>query len=238
MEGEYVLTILSNLVFLIPAVEYYRHYRWTRGTIMLCVMVFSSMYHTCNSFEGGCVFDANYHRQLDYFFAQFTIPVVAIYLIYFPKGWLWLERIFLIAFAITIAILQHQIGEVLQNQLIICACAFGFILVYWVLFMGWNWKKTSTFDLPPYDWEELGPAIMFLSLASSLFVIEAQSHGIRWSIHSVWHALGAMANYYVARIRPAADRYANMDQLIREGAVKQWAEEQLLLQHLTPKSRI
>lgn len=236
--GEYVLTILSNLLFIIPMIEAFRRHRFTRAMLFLGVLVFSSMYHTCNSFYGACVFNANFHRQLDYFFAQFTIPATALYIIIFPESIQFLERILLIIFAVMVVILQSQMGEVMLGQLILVASAFGFILIYWFIYAIYQWAiKEKGPYFPNYDWDEFVWGIALTGVASSLFVIEAQGHNLRWATHSVWHALGAMGQFFILRIREPAPRYANMDALIREHVVGKWAHEHLLVHH-TPISRV
>lgn len=222
-----MLTILSNLAFLLPFSEafFYKH-RYTRAMLYLGVIVFSSLYHTCNSFSNACVLNANALRQWDYFFAQFTIPATALYVIYFPKGWEALERVLLIVFAVTIAILQSTAGEGLVAQLSICAVAFGLILVYWVGYAVWELSQGKDPDLPPYDWENFGYGIALTGLASSLFVVEALNHNMRWSIHSVWHILGALGQFWILKIRAPAPKYAVMDAMIREEMERgQWKRE-------------
>jgi len=236
-QGEYVLTIISNAFFIIPTIEAFRKHRYTRAMLFIGVIVFSSMYHTCSSFYGACAFNAEFHRQLDYFFAQFTIPATALYIIIFPKEILFLERILLIIYAVLVVILQSQLGEVLLGQVILVASSFGFILLYWIVFALYQWIKTKDGPyFPKYDWEQFVWGLGLTAVASSLFVVEAEGPDARWATHSVWHVVGALGQFFILRIREKADRYANMDSLIRSRAVGKWAAKRL--NHHTPYSRV
>lgn len=253
-----VLTIISNFVFLVPMVEAFRRHRWTRAMIYASIIVFSSMYHACNSYRDRCVFDANFHRQLDFFFAQFVIPATALYIICFPHGWEFLERILLILFVVAIVLVQATMGEVFVAQLGITAVAFGFIVLYWVGYAIWKWmnkKKLGVSDndgdnkyryLPDYHWEPFAWGIALTGVASALFATELQNHNLYWAVHACWHSLAAMGQYFILQIKQAAPRYANMDAVIQNKAVSRWAMHELekdpshqhLLWHRTPKARV
>ena len=196
------------------------------------------MYHACNSFEGHCVLNANFHRQLDFFFAQFVIPATALYIIIFPKEYAFLERILLILFAVSIIIVQATVGEVFMAQLGIVGVAFGIMLAYWIGYAIWSWAVKKTPNLPDYEWEYFAWGIALTGIASALFATELQNHNLYWAVHSCWHTLAAMGQYFILCIRPAAPRYANMDQMIREHVVGKWAKREMLLVHHTPHSRI
>lgn len=235
----YILTVLSNFVFLVPTVEAVKQHRWTRACIYLGIVIFSSMYHMCNSFEGHCVFDAHFHRQLDFFFAQFVIPATALYIIIFPHDWLFLERFLLIGFAVGIVLIQVTAGEVFSAQLALVAAAFALMLLYWIGYAVWLWAvKKQKPDMPPYDWEYFFWGIALTAVASSLFATESQNHNFRWAIHSCWHALAAMGQYFILMIRPPAPRYANMDALIHDQVVSKWAHNEMRMIHHTPAGRI
>lgn len=238
-QAEYVLTIISNAFFIIPTIEAFRKHRYTRAMLYIGVIVFSSMYHTCSSFYGACAFNANFHRQLDYFFAQFTIPATALYIIIFPQEILFLERVLLIIYAVLVVILQSQLGEVLLGQLILVASSFGFIILYWGVYALYQWSHTKNGPyFPDYDWNQFVWGIGLTAVASSLFVVEAEGPDARWASHSIWHIVGALGQFFILRIREDAPRYANMDSLIRSHAVGRWAEKHLLLDHHTPESRV
>ena len=235
----YILTVLSNYFFIVPTVTaFFKEYRWTRGCIYIAIMVFSSMYHVCNSFEGMCVFDAHFHRQLDFFFAQFVIPATALYIIIFPRNCLFLERFLFIAFAIGIVLIQVTAGEVFTAQLVLVAAAFALILVYWIAYATWKWgSQKQRPSLPDYDWENFYWGIALTAIASSLFATESQNPSFRWAIHSLWHALAALGQHFLLQIRPPAPRYANMDALIHNRVVSKWAHREMQLTHHTPIAR-
>jgi hypothetical protein len=232
-----VLTILSNFVFLVPAVKAFQLHRWTRGMIFLCIIVFSSLYHTCNSFEGACLFDAELHRKLDFFFAQFVIPATALYIIIFPKKWQFLERILLILFAIVIVIVQVTAGEVFYAQLLITAVAFAFMAAYWIGYCIWAHRTGQDHYFPPYEWECFTWGIALTGISASLYATELQNHTLYWAVHSCWHSLAAIGQYFILCIRPGADRYANMDRMIAEKGVSNWARRKMIFVHQTPASK-
>ena len=232
-----VLTILSNFVFLVPMAQAIKKHRWTRAVIYASIILFSSMYHACNSFEGACVFHANFHRQLDFFFAQFVIPATALYIIIFPKEIQFLERILLILFAIAIVLVQVTVGEVFAAQLVITAIAFGCMVVYWSVYALWAWANEEEHYFPHYDWECFAWGLGLTGLSASLFATELQNHNLYWAVHSCWHSLAALGQYYLLCIRPAAPRYANMDRMIKTRAVSKWAKREMRIVHHTPHGR-
>lgn len=237
--AEYVLTVISNALFIFAAIELFRRYRFTRAMICLGIFVFSSMYHTCSSFYGACIFNYSTHRHFDYFFAQFIIPATALYIIIFPKCIQFLEHILIILFTVMVVIIQNEMGASFLGQKILVGSAFGLILFYWACYAFYQWavKKEGPY-FPHYDWDAFVWGIALTGVASSLFVIEAEGHHLRWATHSVWHALGALGQFFIARIREPADRYANMDSMIKNHVVGKWAAEHLMvLHHQTPPSR-
>lgn len=238
-----VFPIISNLFFLVPAAEAVYQKRWTRFMINILIVVNSSMYHACAGFAGACAFDSIAHKHLDFFFAQLTIPLTALYIIDFPDTLLYLERILIIVFAFIIAITQIVWGESNYIQMILAAASLLMIIVYWIVYALTELAKNPDggLRLPPYDWAMFALGIACLALACNLYSTQLQYHATYWSTHSCWHSVAAMGTYFILMIWPDVKKDAefksldsqllNLDFEMRKKKVRQWV-------HLAPRSRI
>ncbi len=202
-----VTTIVSNVIFLLPAVQAAclppELREWDNVCVYVCIVIFSSMYHACNSFSNTCIWAASTHRWLDFFFAQLVIPLTALHIIIFPPNWRPLKRILTIAFAVLIALIQYSFGEGNMIQILICGLAFGMILVYWAIFAmvaSYNDAEHHKPRLPPYRWDMFGLGIGLTILACSLYTTEMQYHLFYWAIHVVWHIDAALGQFFILLI--------------------------------------
>lgn len=186
-----VLTIISNVAFLLPACEAAYKGKWTRFSIYILIVVASSMYHTCNSYPGSCALPSETLRHLDFFFAQLLIPLTALYVIHFSARWAFLERIFIVAFAFGIFLVQMLIGESIYIQMIVASISFAIIVAYWT---GYGIVYAR---LPYYNWDWLIMGLGFTAVACSLFVTQLQYHLLYAYTHSCWHTIAALGQYYL-----------------------------------------
>ena len=244
-----VLPIISNLFFLVPAVEAVYQRRWTRFMIFLLIIVNSSMYHTCAGFAGACAFDSLAHKHLDFFFAQLIIPLTALYIVDFPDSLLYLERILIIAFAFVIAITQIVWGENNYIQLSLAGASLVIIIVYWIVYSVTQFaknpddKSSGCFRLPPYDWQMFALGIACTAVACNLYATQLQYHQTYWSTHSLWHSVAALGQYFILMIWPMVKKDAEYKSLDSEllsfdlrGDEKK-RPKSALWKHASPKSK-
>lgn len=196
--------VLSNLAFLVPAKRAFEYARYTRAPLFFVINFVSGSYHTCRSYNNLCIFTLETHQKMDFFFAELTIPLSALYLIWFPLKYQWIERLLIIAFALLIYLLQISTdGGELQVQLIIVALSFGFVFAYWLLI-----------EVPHYNMIYLQRGIALTALSVGLFGAQGRFMEGYWGIHSSWHVLGALGQDYIIRSRPPASPIASVDSRI------------------------
>lgn len=209
-----VFLIVSNLALWIPAAQafYYMHktyVQWMRAVyaIMGCVYfimgITSALYHLCDSFPNACLFSYGIHIDLDFFFAQLIIPMSSLYLIYFTPSYQWIWFIlFFIFFAPGVWVVTISMGNALWVQGVISAVAIGIVAIYWMYYYAVQTKKLSgRCKFPPYNWMYLLMAIALTGLSISLFSVQNIWHTGYWAIHSLWHVLAALGQYFLLKIR-------------------------------------
>lgn len=192
-----IFNVISNLAFLVPAWVAFRKRRIFRHLIPIGILLFSSMYHSCNSFNGTCVFAAYAHRLGDFFFAQWLIVATGLLFIYFPYEYLYIDAWLIGASGIVIGIIQFLTGESFILQVSIAAATFAFILVYWISYA--SYKKKLTF--PPYNWKKIYWGLACFGVACSLFVTELEDYSFYWAIHPPWHVLAAFGYTWLIEAR-------------------------------------
>ena len=200
-----VFLVLSNLIFFIPAKRAVNYYRWTRAAIYFLIVFASGSYHACRSYSSLCIFPYQLHHDLDFFFAELIIPLSALYLIYFPVFYQWIERWFIIMFAILIFVLQVYTDGAIMVQLVIVAVSLLFVVVYWI------GHYASYGRIPRYNWIMLSRGITVTILSIALFTVQGRYMPGYWLIHSVWHILGALSQDYIIRARPPASPFSAVD---------------------------
>jgi hypothetical protein len=197
-----VVTIISNVAFLLPSVQSAILRHWTRACLFFLMIFASSFYHACNSFPGNCYLDANIHRKLDFFFAQWLIPVTALYIIKFKGAWCFLERVLIIATGLILFIVEAVSNEPFMIQVLLAGLSFLAIIVYWIGFAIYTKKFEGKARIPTYDWEAMVYGVGCTALACVLFATQRMWHqGYPW-VHSIWHILAALGQYWILMTRP------------------------------------
>ncbi len=197
-----VLTIVSNLFFILSAVTAWMGEIWVLVALYVLIIINSSMYHACNSFASLCVFPSLTHRMMDFFFAQLTIPATMFTLILFPRARRNIQTMSFIGMAFAIFLVQQAVGESIYIQLAIAVGAIGGIVLYWIIYAGHAARTTGKFTLPPYDWGHLIMGVVLTATACALYATEMQYHLLYWAVHSVWHGVAAMGQVFVILARP------------------------------------
>lgn len=225
MGWPYALTIISNVAFVYPASVAAERGRWTRFMVYLMIWLWSSLYHACNSFSGGCLLPAPLHRTMDFFFAQFIIIMKVLYLIDFGEENAKWERILLIASGCLLFVVQYAVGDSLYIQMGICCVCLLVLVGYWI----WYAVRFQS-GLPPYDWSMLGLGVGFTCVACGLFATQSQYHGLYWAIHSCWHVNAAIGQALLLQARSPSKNYhlKSLDTRIRS---------QQLIRHSTPATQ-
>ena len=202
--------VVSNLAFLIPAIRASEYARRTRAALFYLIVIFSGTYHTCRSNGNLCIFTLQQHQLMDFFFAELTIPLTALYLIPFTTAYVWVERWAIIAFAILIFILQLYTEGNIMVQVVIVLISSAVVIGYWV----------SQRRLPvSYNWVYLQRGLVLTSLSVALFAIQGRYMQGYWAIHSDWHVLGALGQNYILQSRPPANPRLNLDTKIQVRAI-------------------
>ena len=215
--GPHVLLGASNAVVLIPSCASIYLHRWTRAALYFFMIFASSFYHACNSWPGHCVFEATTSRKIDFFFAQLLIPVTALYIIKFPVKYAFIERWLIMAFALGLFVVEVFSNEPFIVQLIVAFISLALVFAYWIVFAIQSRRAGGEARLPTYDWRAFLMGIAMTSLACGLFVTQKRWHlGYPW-VHTIWHTLAALGQYYILCIRNEAPRNAVMDARIWAG---------------------
>ena len=234
--GADVLLVVSNLAFLIPAITacwLYRNSpspRLHRRVLMLIaaanylgILLASSTYHLCNSFSATCLFEAATHKSIDFFFAQLVIPLSAILVIHVPPKWEALDWWWMIIFATLLFVLEITIGEGFIVQMALALSCFVVVAIYWAGYAIYTKEKLGHALFPAYDWENFVLAIALTFMAVSLFATQMQWHSGYWAIHSTWHVLGALGQYFLLGIylplRAAKTVIVTLEDVVRHGAL-------------------
>ena len=229
-----VLTIISNLFFLFPAIQAWMGQVWVLVMLYVLIIVNSSMYHACNSFASLCVFPSLTHRMMDFFFAQLIIPATAFTLILMPKALRGLQTMTFIAIAFVIFVIQIAVGESIYIQMGIALGSLAAIVLYWIIYATKAAATEGAFAFPPYDWGHLLMGICMTATACSLYASEMQYHLLYWAVHSCWHAIAAYGQVFILMCRPmdVTQEYAVLNAPTASRLVAS------RVRHSTPKSRV
>ncbi len=206
-----VLLIISNIAFFAPAIKAHYLHRNTRAVIYTLMVFASSFYHACNSYTGLCLFPPNIQRKVDFFFAQWLIPLTALYVIKFSPDWYFLERWLIFLFAVAIFTVEVFYNEPFVLQLIIAGISLLLIIGYWVCFAICKAQSGEKPRIPKYDWGYFALGIIATAVACTLFTVQNSWHLGYWMVHSEWHVLAGLGQFFILCIRDGASPYANLD---------------------------
>lgn len=212
--SEDVLLIISNLAFFAPAYKAHELNRRTRSIIYTFMVFASAFYHACNSYLGLCLFSPNVQRKVDFFFAQWLIVITALYIIKFPVHLYYIERWLIFVAALGIFIVEFFYNEPFALQLIIVGLSVAAIVIYWICFAVAKAQCGENPRIPFYNWGHLIFGVSLTALACVLFTVQSDWHLGYPYVHSVWHVLAALGQYFILCSRDAGDKYANLDEEI------------------------
>lgn len=207
--------IVSNFLFILPGVRALQLQRHAQSFIYFSIVIFSSLYHLCKAGwvdepgEGGiCVlFSFAQYHALDFFFAQMTLPLTVLYLINFNptiaqdghvlRGDLrWLEESLLYSYGVVIATSLMLLDPGKESFLALIGSLFSVLVLFW------SYNYFFYRDVPTFDKKDIGIALFLGGLAIALISSQSAIPGRwYWLTHSVWHALGAVGQFYLMEAR-------------------------------------
>lgn len=209
MNGWYVLTILSNLFFIIPSIRAFYMYRYFRSIVYFVMIFASGAYHACDSFD-ACIFDADLHHHLDFFFAQLIIVLSGLYIVYFPIEKEYWEYWLIVIGGLTIVVLQATLPGELTVQAGLCGIIFAGIVIYWV------YQKGTYGKIPKYRWDMFLTGISLLAGSVMLYTIQNIWYQNYWGVHSLWHVAAALGQDFFLRIKPPAHWFQTAASRVRK----------------------
>lgn len=177
--------IVSNLVFLFPASVALRRHFYLAGFVYLGVVIFSSLYHTCDDYVGTCIIGSFITQSsFDFFFAIFTIPMSSLVWIDWGK-YLGLKYLILFTYATVIAVMQ-AIG-IYSNVVLAIIAASSFIIlgIYWII----CFRKNC---FPKYDWFYSLAGSGFTYMGVAFFLFQDNSWQTYDPFHGTWHITSAI----------------------------------------------
>lgn len=214
--GAEVLLVISNAAFIIPSIKAATLHKWTRSVLYFIMIFASSFYHVCKSSPPNCVFPAPIARKMDFFFAQTLIVVTALYLIYFPARFAFIERWAILLAMFALFVTEVFLNEPFSVQLIVAAVSLAVVIIYWCLYARFEYIVTGHARIPYYDWSSLCMGIALTALACTLFATQSNWFGGYPYVHSIWHVAAALGQFFVLNSRGAGNRLAALDKSVEK----------------------
>ncbi len=205
-----LFSVLSNLFLLIGFVTAIRWRRILAAFILFVECWVSLIYHVCK-FSNNCLLPFNTLKGLDFFFAEYFIIYLSIYLIHFPISWTWLEWVLLLSGAVVIAILQFVLPGELIVQAIVVVGMLSIVIIYWVIY----YNTIGNYSLPPYDWICLGIGFALVSISVMMFSVQNIFPSLYWAAHSIWHASAGLGFHFILMIKKPAPKGINIAERIK-----------------------
>ena len=202
-----LLPILSNLPFAWGAVRWFKYGSMLRAFhFMLIALVTSPLYHLCTGF-GACAFDAHFLHVLDFWTAELTIPLIALYFIEFRLPYVekWLIAISVVALGFIVATTESSFA----GQAIVAGVSLGVVALYVV------WYRLAHGHWPRYDLQQLTLGLGFTALGVCFFVVQEWWPPYYGYNHSYWHALVGAGGAFIVGIRPPRDPMLNLETSIQ-----------------------
>lgn len=200
-----LFSVLSNLFILIPFVRSVEYHLIFAAFLTFIETWVSLFYHLCD-FSNVCIFPFRALRYLDFFFAQYFIIYLSVYIVDWTKKWIWLQWTLLFIGGFIIVILQILLPGELFVQAGIAFICFACIVLYWVVYA----RTVGNGRLPPYNWANMAIGIGFLGLSVIMFVIQNTAWEIYWATHSIWHISAAIGFDFIIRTKSPAEKYSNV----------------------------
>ena len=191
---------LSNLIFLVDSYIAFVYARYTRAFIYLAIVFASGSYHLCKSYVNACLFDYTVQRNIDFFFAEFVIPLTAFYLMDFGRL-AFLETWLILLTAVVLALIQISGHAGMMVHGAIAVTSASLLIGYWAL---------TCCRRVRYNFLYLFIGIFLTALGVILFTIQETWMDAYWALHSLWHVLVGLGQYFIIITKPPAKRWQNL----------------------------
>ena len=199
-----IFPVLSNLIFLAPAIRYYVWGRVFRTFHSALVLFSSGSYHVCKAYHGACLFDYLMHKDFDYIIAILYLPIDALYFVYFDEKTSYLEWWAVFVSVVVVGLITVGTTSGFVAHAILAGTLVVGLIIYWAVF----YLRHGRF--PKYNWRELTTAIALTIFGVALFVIQDFNPAGYWYIHSIWHLTVGMGRFFIVGIKPAVPLALNM----------------------------
>ena len=196
--------VLSNLIFIAPAIRAYAWGRIFRAFHSALVLFSSGSYHVCKAYHGGCIFDYLFHKDFDYIVAILYLPIDALYFVYFDQDNSYLEWWAIFVSIVVVGLITVGVTSGFFAHAILAGVLVGGLVIYWIVFYLRNGK------FPKYNWRELTAAMALSLFGVALFVIQDYNIEGYWYIHSMWHLTVGLGRFFILGIKPAVPLWMNM----------------------------
>lgn len=193
-----LITIISNLAFLFPAAEAIERQYWGPAILYVQIVICSSAYHSCNAGLYCFGLSPNTLRDMDFYTAQLTIPIIALYLIrVWSDAWYALKVVIFAAVGFGLFLAQRYWSNSAYVQLAVTAGSFGGILFYWLLYALKAHNDGASSMLPPYRWDMVALGLGISGVAVALFGAEMLNHSTYSYVHALWHVDAALGQFFL-----------------------------------------
>lgn len=196
--------VLSNLIFLAPAIRAYLWGRIFRTFHSTLVLFSSGSYHVCKAYPGACLFDYLMHKDFDYIVAILFLPLDALYFVHFDQKNSYLEWWAVFLSIVTVGLVTVGFTDGFVAHAILAGIVAGGVILYWIVF----YVKHGKF--PKYDWLQLTLAIALSLFGVALFVLQDDNPDGYWYIHTMWHITVGLGRFFLIGIKPAVPLWMNM----------------------------
>lgn len=207
--------ISTNLVALVPIVLSFKLELWYIGIQILLSMVFSTIYHTCDS-TGFCLFGYSLlvWRTMDYIYAFMQIVIVFIFMVDFESTHTSPNNFVRQRWAV---ITQQLFGAIVV--LVIMADPFSRDAAYVIIAVGsmtvyLKFVFLDRGDIPinnRFEAKFVITGVLLFGIGVGLFSIEGTV--VYWLFHSLWHVAAYLGQYFL--ILGGSKHYKGWHHIIR-----------------------
>lgn len=200
LEQHYVLgtyLLICSHFFLLPSLYWTwkrRKRLWIEFSAIVMIFIWSMMYHTCYQTD-FCFFTHGYHRTLDHYFAQLSVPIAVFYLGCVDK--VHVKGMFYVIVAQVNFIATHYYGVCGKPKMIVLATS-TLLAIFYLLARKFFYRK-QTFK--HFNFIDAGFGV-FICFASTFFLKYFDiGNKDYFLMHSVWHFLSFGGSYFILESR-------------------------------------
>jgi predicted membrane channel-forming protein YqfA (hemolysin III family) len=144
---------------------------------------------------------------MDFYFAELTIPLLALHLIYWPKVLRPLHHVLIILAAFVMVLLKHAMGP--EGDMLTQAFVGGFsaalLIGYWAGYALYHRAHYGRARFPPYNWWWLTSGLVMMVTGYIMFSLQNLLYWNYDYVHSIWHSCVALGAWGLQRAMPPSD---------------------------------